>query len=84
LACLCFETRKRFQTGQNSKKILLGSGAGEDGTCNSETRHDNRVTLRPKLFRKGDHRNSNCNPEELSWVRLKVKVFSADLKLSMI
>jgi hypothetical protein len=49
LICLCLETRKRFQKGQNSESILSSSPC-EGGFCSSETKHDRSTAPRPKLL----------------------------------
>jgi hypothetical protein len=49
MACLCLETRKRFQKGQNSESVL-SSSPGEDSFCSSVTKQNRRMEPRIKLF----------------------------------
>jgi hypothetical protein len=68
LACLCLETRKRFQKSQNSESVL-SSSFGECGFCGWKTKHDRKRAPKPKLFvSKRKLQDKSHNPEYvLGW-----------------
>jgi hypothetical protein len=57
VACLCLETRKRFQKGQKTESVLSLS-PGKDGFCSSVTKHDRRRKPGTIFFRRGDYRST--------------------------
>jgi hypothetical protein len=83
LGMLMSWNQKNILQRSKLRKSVLGLSPGECGFFSSETDHDRRKSPRPKfLFRGEDYRDKGHNPENMSWVRVPVKMIYLSQKLS--
>lgn len=65
--------RWNTETKATPTKTVLGSSAGKDGFCSSETKHDTSTVLRLRMFlQQGDYKNK-WHIKKKSWVRVPMK-----------
>jgi hypothetical protein len=81
LACLCLETRKMFQKGQNSESVL-SSSLCEGGFCSSVTKHDRRSEPEQTYFG-GNITGAELQIRKRSWVRVPVKMLGLGIGLTI-